>query len=185
MCRTDSHKRARAAFTLIETMVAVAIGSLVVLASASFSLYLSRSYVAMTNYANLDQQGQLALDKFTQQVRQVKQLTSYATNGSGIIGLTFKDYDDQTLSFSYDSGNQCLYRIKGGATNVLLSGCSSLQFSLFQRNPQPFTFDAVTTAVATNCKLVEVTWVCSRSILQTDNANTESVQSAKVAIRSE
>lgn len=67
---------------------------------------------------------------------------------------------------------------------VFLAGCNSLQFSLYQRNPQAYTFDAVTTAVATNTKLVEVTWVCSRDILQADKVNTENAQSAKVAIRS-
>lgn len=165
-------------------MVATALASLVVLAMTAFTLYLSRSYVALTNYSDLDERGQLAVDKFTQQVRQVKQLTSYSTNASGFIqSLTFQDYDSSTLIFAYDPSAQTLCRIKGGSTNVLLNGCNSLSFSLFQRNPQPFTFDAVSTAVATNCKLVQITWTCSRDVLHGDRRNTESVESAKVVLR--
>src|SRR5260370_34478337 len=121
MCHT---KRNRKAFTLVEMMVAVGLGSLLFLAVAAFSLYVSRSYVPMTNYADMDEQGQLALDRFTQQVRQVKSLTSYtsSTNGS-ITSLTFKDYDDQTLTFTYDPNAKSFSRIKGGTTNLYLSAC--------------------------------------------------------------
>jgi prepilin-type N-terminal cleavage/methylation domain-containing protein len=178
-------KQSSKAFTLVEMMVAVGLGSLVFLACSVFSLYISRSYVALTNYANMDEQGQLALDKFTQQVRQVKGLTSYTSDTNGAItSLNFKDYDDQTLTFTYNLNARSLIRIKGGATNLFLSGCDSFLFTLYQRNPQPFTFDAVTTAVATNCKLVEVTWTCSQNVLGGDKANTQSMQSSKVAIRS-
>jgi prepilin-type N-terminal cleavage/methylation domain-containing protein len=177
-------RRRQKAFTLVEVMVATALALLVVLGTTAFTIYMSRSYVALTNYSDLDERGQLAVDKFTQQVRQVKQLTSYSANTNGsITGLTFKDYDDATLLFAYDPSAKTLSRVKGGVTNVFLSGCDSLSFSLYQRTPQPFTFDAVTTAVATNCKLVEVTWVCSRNILRGDKRNTESVQSAKVVLR--
>jgi prepilin-type N-terminal cleavage/methylation domain-containing protein len=177
------HRR-QSAFTLVEVMVATALASLVVLGTTAFTLYMARSYVALTNYSDLDERGQLAVDRFTQQVRQVKQLTSYGTDTNGTINsLTFKDYDDATLIFTYDPSARILSRVKGGVTNVFLTGCDSLAFSLFQRTPQPFTFDAVTTAVASNCKLVQVTWVCSRNVLRGDKKNTESVESAKVVLR--
>ena len=179
-------RRSTAAYTLVEAMVAGAVAVLVVLGACGFAFYATRSYSALTNYALLDEQGQLTLDKFTQQVRQVLALTSYttATNTGAINSLTFVDYDGGTLSFTYDPNTKSLYRIKGGVTNVFLSGCNSLAFTLYQRTPQPFTFDAVSTAVATNCKVVEVTWTSSRNVFANDQANTEMVQSAKVAIRS-
>lgn len=181
MCRIDKKK---AGFTLTELMVAVGLGGLVMLSCAGFVMYASRSYVAMSNYSSLDRQGQLATDRFTQQVRQVKRLTSYNTDTNGVITtLTFNDYDDQPLTFTYNPSLGILSRIKGPYTNLFLWGCDSLQFTIYQRNPQPFTFDAVTTAVATNCKLVQVTWTCSRNIFHGDKANTQSAQSVKVAIR--
>lgn len=181
MCPSD-HRHA--AYTLVEVMVAAALGGLVVLASIAFAIYSARSFSALSNYSEMDEQGQVALDKFTQAVRQVHGLTSYTTDGGIIDGLTFLDYDNQALSFSYDAGARAVYRIKGGVTNVLLSGCDSVVFTLYQRTPQAFTFDAVSTAVATNCKLVEVSWNCSRNLLAGDKANTQIMQSAKVAIRS-
>ncbi|HEV2393918.1 MAG TPA: prepilin-type N-terminal cleavage/methylation domain-containing protein [Verrucomicrobiae bacterium] len=179
-----SHIKTQAGFTLVEMMVAVGLGSLVILAAVVFSLYASRSYVAMTNYADLDEKGQLALDEFTQQIRQVLGVTSCTTNNGVINSLTFNDYDGNPLTFTYNPSSKELYRIKSGVTNVLLTGCDSLQFNIYQRTPQPYTFDAITTSVVTNCKLVEVTWSCSRNVLQGDKANTQSVQSSKVAIRS-
>jgi prepilin-type N-terminal cleavage/methylation domain-containing protein len=177
-----SGKKSTSAFTLVEMIMAVAIGSLVLLAMTSFSLYSSRSLLAITNYQDLDQQSQLALDKFSKQVRQVKQLTSYSTNGSSIIGLTFQDFDDAALTFTYDSGAKTLTRIKSGISKVYLTGCDSLQFQIFQRTPLCNTFDCVSTATATNCKLVEVTWSCSRRNPQMA-INSQSMQSAKVCIR--
>jgi prepilin-type N-terminal cleavage/methylation domain-containing protein len=175
-------KRAVSAFSLVEMMVAIAIGSLVLLALASFSLYTSRSLLAITNYQDLDQQSQLALDKFCKQVRQVKQLTSCVTNGGSITSLTFQDYDDAALTFSYDSGAKTFTRIKSGVSQTYLTGCDSLQFQIFQRTPLSNTFDCVTTAIPTNCKLVEVTWSCSRANPQMA-INSQSMQSAKVCIR--
>jgi len=177
-----SGKRSTSAFTLVEMMVALGIGSLVLLAMTSFSFYSSRSLLAITNYQDLDQQSQLALDKFSKQVRQVKQLNSFSTSGSVITSLTFQDYDDAPLTFTYDSGAKTLSRIKNGVSKTYLTGCDSLQFQIFQRTPVSNSFDCVTTATAANCKLVEVTWSCSRSNPQMA-VNSQSVQSAKVCIR--
>ena len=171
-----------AAFTLVETCIAVGLSGLLVAGVGSFSYYLSRTAASMTNYADLDKQGQLALDKFTQQVRQVQKLTSCGTFNSTITNLTFLDYDGGTLSFTYDPANRTLTRRKDGASEYLLTGCNSCQFQIFQRNVQWGTFDAITTATATNCKLVEVSWNCGRKILGA-NATTENMQSAKVDIR--
>ena len=44
------------------------------------------------------------------------------------------------------------------------------------------SFDCYAPATVANAKLVQVTWNCSRQILG-NKANTESVQSAKIAIR--
>jgi prepilin-type N-terminal cleavage/methylation domain-containing protein len=179
-----SGRKAAQAFTLVEMMVAVAIGSIVIVTLAGFSLYTSRSLLAISNYDDLDQQSQLALDKFCKQVRQVKQLNSYVTNAidGTITSLTFQDYDDVPLTFTYDSGAKTLFRLKSGVSKVYLTGCDSLQFQIFQRTPVSNTFDCVTTATAANCKLVEVNWSCSRRNPQMA-INSQSMQSAKICLR--
>lgn len=181
MCGIRS-SRATAAFTSAEMLVAAGLASLVGLAVAVFSFYTTRALVATVNYVDLDQQGQLALDQFTQQVRGVNQLTSYTTSYGVINSLTFQDYDGDDLTFSYDPNVRTLSRTKGGNTDQWLTNCDSLQFQIYQRNVQSNTFDCVSTGNATNCKLIQVTWVCSRTILGS-KANTESVQSAKVVMR--
>jgi Tfp pilus assembly protein PilW len=181
-CRTTSGKPRRAAFTLMEILIAMVIALLAVTSLMVFFYFSSCSFASMSNYADLDRQSQVALDNFTKQVRQTIQLTSYTTTNSLINGLTFLDYDSNALTFSYNPGTGILTRTKSGASQAFLTNCNSLQFQIFQRNLQSGTFDAVTTATATNCKLVQANWTCSKNILGSP-ANSESVQSAKVVIR--
>ena len=63
-----------------------------------------------------------------------------------------------------------------------MTECDYLRFAIFQRNPIGGTYDQYATASATNCKLVQLNWICSRTILGA-KVNTESVQSAKIVIR--
>jgi prepilin-type N-terminal cleavage/methylation domain-containing protein len=170
------------AFTLTELMVAMGVAGILALAVMSFFLYTSQSFAAMANYAELDKQSQLAADKLTQQIRQVNQLTSYTTTNGVINSLTFRDFDSASLTFSYDPGTGTLARTKNGTTGTMLANCTSLRFQIFQRNVQYGTFDAVTTAVATNCKLVEVTWTCAKSLLGS-LTNTQTMQTTKVTLR--
>ena len=94
----------------------------------------------------------------------------------------FTDYDDQTLSFIYDPAAKQLTRVKGAQTDVLLTGCDSLTFSIYQRTPVPGSFDQYPATLAT-AKLVQVQWLCSRPLYYNSLQNTESMQSAKIVIR--
>ncbi len=177
-CRTTStSRRADTAFTLVEVLVASGLALVVLSAFAMLSLFSGRSFVAMTNYVDLDQSGQLALDRMSREIRQARQLTGYSSNS-----LTFADADSQPLQFTYDPASRTLARSSGGQTNVLLTGCDSLQFSTYQQTVISNTFDAYDPAYVTNSRLIQVTWTCSRTILGA-KANTESVQSAKITLR--
>src|SRR5207245_1214502 len=118
-----------------------------------------------------------ALDRMSRDIRQVNSLTSYASNS-----LTFQDYDGATLQFAYNSDSQTLTRTKSGATETLLTGCNSLQFSIFQRTPSNATFQPYSSSTVTNTKAIELTWNCSRKIMGS-SANNESMQSAIVVMR--
>ncbi len=178
VCKTTFTKsRTDTAFTLAEVLVASGLAVLVLAVLALLTLFSGRSFVAMANYVNLDQQSQLALDKMSREIRQARQLTRFASNS-----LTFADADNQPLQFSYDPTNRTLVRIAGGQTTLLLTNCDSLAFSTYQGTAISNTFDAYNPAYVTNSKLIQVTWTCSRSILGL-RANSESVQSAKVTLR--
>jgi len=170
-------RKRSAGFTLMEVMVASALGVLALALVGSLSWFTSRSFAAVANYVDLDQASQFALDKMSREIRQAQQLTDFTATS-----LTFADVDHNPLSFIYDPETRTLVRVSGGQTNTLLQGCDFLQFSKYQHTPISNTFDAYDPAFVTNTKLIRVTWMCTRKILGA-KVNTESVQSAKIALR--
>ena len=176
VCKTTS-TRNRAGFTLVEFLVTLAVSSLLFLAVAVLGLYAGRSYVGLLNYTDLDSSSRNALDRMTRDVRQVNQLTASTTNS-----LTFEDWDGAQLRYVYSPSARTLSRIKGATTEVLLTECNSVTFSIFQRNPIGGTYNQFPTGTPATTKLINVTWRCSRKILGT-TMNTENVQTAKIVIR--
>src|SRR6266516_3469363 len=123
---TSTSKRRRAAFTLVELMVMSGVALVVLAAVLSFLAFSNRSFASLTNYLDLDQKTQMAMDKMSREIRQVNRLTAYSSTS-----LTFEDFDGGALSYTYDPNQQLLTRIKGGTSETLLTGCDSLQFSIF------------------------------------------------------
>ncbi len=162
--------------TLMETMVAMGIGSIIIAVVASLSLYSARSFAALTNYADLDRQSRNTLDSMSWKIRNAASLTTYNTNY-----LLFS-YLGGTLSYTYSSTNKTLTENLNGTTKVLLKDCNSLTFTIYQRTTVSGTFDQYSTTNASLAKAVQVSWQCSRSILGS-LINSESVQSAKVIMR--
>ena len=169
--------------TLVEVMVATALGGLVVAAVMALAFFSARSFAALTNYVDLDNFSRNALDVMSREIRQADRLVSgddhqlvfQHTNPTN--GVAYQ------ISYNYDSDTRQLVRQQAGAARrVLLQECDFLRFSLFQRNPINGTYDQYPTANPDTCKLVQLSWICSRNILG-KKANTESVQSAKVVIR--
>jgi len=139
--------------------------------------YSSRTFVAQMNYVDMDQTSQRALDTLSREIRNTKALTSFATNQ-----LVFTDYDDLPLTYSFSEKQ--LVRVKGGVKKVLLKDCDTASFAIYQRNPVAGAYDQYPTASPATCKLVEVKWKCSRKLFPSAPATQESMQSAKIVIRS-
>ena len=175
--KTTSTNRGRAAFTLLEVIIASGLMVLVLFVVMILSMFSSRSFVAIANYVEMDQRSQLALDKMSREVRQARRVTGFAENK-----LTFEDNDRIPVSFVFDADKKSLVRVKSGETNVFLTGCDSLQFSKYQGTIMSNSFNAYDPAFITNTRLIKVTWTCSRTIFGA-KVNTESVQSAKIALR--
>lgn len=162
--------------TLVEMLIAVAIGMIVMAAVATLTVFTIRSFVALGNYNDLDQASRNALDSMSREIRQCKSLTSYATNQ-----LVFNNQNGDNLTFVWNPNTRILSRTLLGQTKVLLNQCDYLRFGMSQQNPSnDFNFYP-TTSLAT-AKLVDVSWTCSRQILG-KKVNTESVQTAKIVIR--
>lgn len=142
-------------------------------------LFSSRSFVALGNYFELNKSSLMALDKMTQDIREVSSLQSFATNQ-----LVFLDSKSNRLSFTWNPTSGQLTRSLGATTEVLLHDCDYLCFDISQRTPitnGTFGFYPAANNPAV-CKLVSVSWRCSRMILGA-KANTESVQTAKIVMR--
>lgn len=177
---SNSRQRKTAA-TLVEFMVASGLGTLVATAALLVSTFCGRSFSALTNYVDLDQKSRNALDSMLKEIRQSKVVTYYATNRLG-----FTDFADQQVAYAWDPNSGELRRSVNGTQDAkpLLTGCDRLRFNIYQRNPVggEYGFYPVTNNVA-QCKLVEVSWLCSRKML--GRLNTESVQTAKIVIRNQ
>jgi prepilin-type N-terminal cleavage/methylation domain-containing protein len=173
-------KKIRSGMTIPEMLVSIAVGSMLFVALASFSLFTMRSFAGMANYADLENTSRNALDRMTMDVRQTFGLIANTQNE-----LDFEDAPDhQTLKFIYDGNAQTLTRVRNGNYTKLLDHCTDLRFDLYQRNTSNDTYNQYPiTSNAALCKVVQVTWKCQRSLFGSALFNTEVVQTAKIVIR--
>jgi prepilin-type N-terminal cleavage/methylation domain-containing protein len=174
----------RRAFSLTELMVAIAVSGVILTALMSFTVYAAKSFAAMENYVDLEQKSQYAIDTMTRNIRETKSLVSFGTrdlNGATVTNvLTFLDSDNQLLTYNFT--NSVLIQSKGGVDAVLLNNVDYLCFQIFQRNTLANTYDQFPTSSVGLCKLVSVSWICSRNVMG-NRMNTECVQTAKIVIR--
>ncbi len=170
--------------TLVELLVATGIGGIVFAAVALLTFYSARSFAALTNYVDLDKYSRNALDQMISEIRQADSLKTYATNELVFNFTNPTNNSAYTISYTYNPTAATLSKIVGTKSTVLLRECQYMKFDVFQRNPMNGTYDYYTNSWNRPdlAKLVQLTWVCSRKILG-KQANTESVQSAKVVMR--
>jgi prepilin-type N-terminal cleavage/methylation domain-containing protein len=164
--------------SLVEMMIGMAVGSLVLMVVAAVFVGSTFSFAAMRNYLNLDQTSRNALDQMTRDIRRSANLASFATNQ-----MVFNYAGATNLVYTYNPSAKSLTSWKTGdtVTNVLLTGCDSLQFSMYGNVPQPGGSLTNATLVA-KAKGISVNWRCSRTILG-KKRNTEDMQEAVIIIR--
>ena len=161
----------------MELLMALGLTGIIVLVIVALSVATGRSLAEMFNYVDLDHSNRIAIDVMSRDLRQVRYLSVYNTNS-----VSFVDKDLTTLSYVYSPSARLLTRVKGGQTNTLLQDCDSLKFALYQRTPQSNSYNLYAISDITNCKVVSVTWSCSRTVLGI-KANTEQAQAARIVIR--
>src|SRR6266536_3608155 len=170
--------------TLVELLIASALGGIALAAVMAFGFFSARSFAAVSNYVDLDVKSRNALDRMSREIRQADGLRSDGYSDTQLI-FTGKDPVTDapyTLTYTYDPAGKKLTRTKGDETQVLLTQCDRLKWYMYQRNMTNGTDHPIPTTDPNACKLIQLTWVCSRDILG-KSANTESVQSAEIVIR--
>ena len=187
-----SPARLSQAFTLIEISVAIAVGSIVLAAVATLTMYAAKASLAMVNYTDLDSKSRYALDVITREIRQSTGLLAYSTNQSA-QSLTLTNANQAaaiTLTYSPDTRKVVMSKT-GESDLTALTECDTWNFALYQRTPY-ITTTNVLYYPATNgsgvmdvnlCKLISLSWKCSRTIFA-QKVNTESVQAAQIILRS-
>jgi Tfp pilus assembly protein PilW len=173
---TFTNRQRAAAFTLVEVMVSAALAGILATVLMTFYYFGTRSYVAITNYADMGLKSQIAVDKISKEIRQCTQVTSYATNRLALL-----DASRSPLEYSFSPSERKVLRTASGKTSTLLTGCNALQFQIYQHTMVSNSFECYAPAYVTNARLVSFTLSCSRSIR--GGQNTEVTQSANVALR--
>ena len=161
----------------MELVVSLALGAMAGSAVLILSAHTSRSFVDMVNYVDLDHANRIALDTMSRELRQVTELTSFSSTA-----LTFTDKDGQPLTYQYSSTDRTLVRIKSGQKTEVIKKCDELTFAMYQRTPQSKNYALIPASSPAICKVITVTWSCSRTVFGA-KANTEQGQTAKIVIR--
>ena len=185
-----SGRRALWAWTLTELTVAMCVSSIMMAALLETSLFTSRGFAAMGNYNDLDRASRNALDHMTRDIRQAK---VFSPAYSSTNYMFFTNLNDSYFGYVWNKNDKSVIRVDGDynaddksfvnlRTNVVLTGCQMFSFRIWLRNPtNGFLFPYSANSSPVNTKLVDVSWRCSRRVL--DQYNTESVQTAKIVLR--
>jgi len=168
-----AHSKALRGMTLVELMVAVAVGSLVLGLIAVSSMTASLWFAALANYVDMDAKSRNALDQMTLKIRQAGALTEFSPTH---LKFALPDQTNSFLVYDWDSASGSLTEWKTGdsITNILLTGCDQFAFSLYNASFAP-------TTDLSQSKGLSVNWNCSRTIL--GRKNTEEMQQALIVIR--
>src|SRR6266571_9143818 len=148
------HKVRCAGFTLVEMLVAIGISGIVFVAVGMMIFFSGRSYAALANYVDLDNRSRSALDQMSKEIRQVDCVTNSATvtlptgqlvTNKLVLSGTETDGSAYTIIYDYNPTMQTLIRTKEGGsypgTTTLLTGCTYLNFGLYQRVPKMNSFE--------------------------------------------
>lgn len=197
--KVNGLRRAMAGVTLVEVMIASGLGSLVLAIVASLSMYGARSSVALLNYTDLDGKSRHASDVVSRELRGAVAVTSYQSQPTNKF-ITFQtvqtDPSNPALlvtnaaTLRWNSADRTLILSHQGQVFTALTECDRYDFQLFQRTPFVTTtnllfYPATSTTGQLDlslCKLVNMSWKCSRTILAR-KVNTESIQAAQIVLR--
>jgi hypothetical protein len=186
---TNRPVRRTTAFTLVEMLVAVAIGTAV--SVSLMGLYVSGffNFTSMANYQNLNENSYRTMDNLSRVIRNSSKLLSYVAgtsmtltnNTANRIDVITYDSAAQTLVLKTTSNSST-----NEATTTYLTQCTAFNFQLCSQAPNTNSFGTnivfVATTNAASVKVINMSWKCSRTLLGAQY-NSESVQTAQIVMR--
>lgn len=176
--KLTSPKRSRAGFTLVEMLVAVALGMMVLTAVASMYLFSLTSYASMANFAELNAKNRMASDIIS---RDIRSASSVASMTPYQLVLHFAKTD---VSYTYDPDLATLTRVQSGQPRLLLENVDYLGFHLYQRPATNANYEQFTDATPATAKMVAFEWACSQRVYR-GVKSTSTHEAAIVELRNE
>lgn len=186
-------RNSRSGFTLIEMVTAIGVGVIVIAAIVTLAIISAQNFAATANYVRMDDQSRNALDRISREVRNATRLIGFSTNNPQYLTLTNEAMGiGTTIKYNPTIGTLTLAKT-GQATETILTQCDSFSFELCNRYPL-ITSSNITFYPSVNaatgqldpafCKVINMSWKCSRTILGS-KLNTEIVQTAQVVLRNQ
>ena len=176
--RQQRRQRAAAGFTLLETLVASAIGAVVMSAVMAVTFYTGRSVASLADSVALNNDSRSVIDRMSQRIRQAEDVTAYTTNSITVMVAS------NALTYAWIPAESRLLEIENSVTNTLLENCRELVFEIYRRNPVTNSFDQFpATDNIAEAKLVRVKWTCESSRPGKAAGSSELI-SSKIVLRS-
>lgn len=178
-----SRHGASTGFTLVEMMMALAIGTIVSAGATSSFLLLGRTAIRVGNYHEMAKQTSGALERFAQDVRMGSDIT---WNSSSSITLTVPDNYAATgnsVTYAWEPNPaiatfRCFYVMPGTAADsnarvVLLREVTAFNYARFNRLDAPATTDP-------QIKRIQINMTTSRSSVTTVKTSNEVVSASYI-----
>jgi prepilin-type N-terminal cleavage/methylation domain-containing protein len=179
-------RRQTSGMTLFEMMIAIGIGSIVLTMVSLLYLFGLRSFAAMGNYAELDGKSRHSLDVMSREMRQATHVIAAQNSGTThyITLANLAISPTVTNKYTWDGSSKTLvwehWEAGTITTQTNLTGCSSWTFSMYSRAPDT-NGEFVVTSDKTMCKLINLNWKCSRTVI--GQINSEAVLTAQIVLR--
>lgn len=123
-------RRASGGFTLVEIMVAAAVGMLVIAMSMSSFLALSRAAAGSVNAASVHSQLRIGMDRVTSDLIGASAITTWYPKNYIIFNALTPSGSESRILYHYKYG-KLFYTLRGGKWTVLIENVDDVTFTLY------------------------------------------------------
>src|SRR6516165_8425090 len=105
-------------FSLLETMISTALFAVAIAIVMTVYLYSTKTFAMLANYAQLDQNNRVALDKMTRELRGAQTIV---TNNANSITLSYPN--GTPVTYLFEPNSRALIRESIDGSSILLTNC--------------------------------------------------------------
>lgn len=157
-----SERPRRRGFTLVEVMITLTLTVMIISGLTSSYMFMIKSSVSVGNYADMNSQSRIGLEKFG---RDVRMASAVYTMTSSLLDI---DVSTTTVTkrviYQYDSGNKQFLQIVGSTTIPILKYLESFSISYYKHN-------GATATIPVEVKMIQVEAEMVRKSLEREDTN--------------